>query len=56
MVRANKVRDYLVNHGLTGYVITIDGKGETEPIASNLSLEGRRANRRVELTTAAANN
>ncbi len=48
--RAQYVKDYLLNNGLQGYNISIEGKGETEPIASNLTNEGRSKNRRVEIS------
>ncbi len=48
--RANSVKKYLVSKGVDESVITTDGKGETMPIASNNTKEGRAKNRRVEFT------
>ncbi len=47
--RAASVRSYLVSRGVSPGVISIDGRGEREPIASNESAEGRARNRRVEI-------
>lgn len=47
--RANAVRDYLVRQGIsTGRLSTV-GYGETRPVATNATPEGRQQNRRVEL-------
>ena len=46
--RARAVADYLkTNYGLTAQ---IEGRGETAPVASNATAEGRQANRRVKIT------
>jgi outer membrane protein OmpA-like peptidoglycan-associated protein len=47
--RAQSVRDYLVTKGLPQDLITAQGKGPDDPISDNNSVEGRAANRRVEL-------
>jgi len=47
--RAQAVRDYFVQQGLTANSIEARGFGKTEPIASNDTTEGRAQNRRVEL-------
>ena len=47
--RAQAVRDYLVSLGLPTDRITAVGKGEADPVASNKTVSGRSANRRVEL-------
>ena len=47
--RAQAVRDYFVQQGLTANSIEARGFGKTEPIASNDTAEGRAQNRRVEL-------
>jgi outer membrane protein OmpA-like peptidoglycan-associated protein len=47
--RADAVRDYLVQQGITCDVITASGFGKSEPVASNETPEGRQQNRRVEL-------
>ncbi len=47
--RAQAVRDYLVrNHGLAASRVEAEGMGYLAPVASNLTPEGREANRRVE--------
>ena len=45
--RANAVRDYLVDHGVESELIETRGKGESDPVASNATPEGRQQNRRV---------
>ena len=47
--RANSVRDYLVQKGIPRDLITAEGKGPDNPISDNSSIEGRAANRRVEI-------
>jgi outer membrane protein OmpA-like peptidoglycan-associated protein len=47
--RAQAVRDYLVQQGISADSIAARGLGKTEPIASNDTAEGRQQNRRVEL-------
>lgn len=47
--RANAVKDYLVQQGVGASRIAAFGYGETRPIASNDTQEGRERNRRVEL-------
>lgn len=46
--RANAVKTYLVNSGVDAKKIATTGYGETRPVASNATEEGREANRRVE--------
>jgi len=46
--RAAAVREVLVNAGLTGS-ITVTGRGEADPVATNKTATGRQQNRRVEL-------
>jgi outer membrane protein OmpA-like peptidoglycan-associated protein len=48
--RANTVAQYLISKGLKTERTIIIGAGETRPVASNDSEEGRSMNRRVELT------
>ena len=48
--RAQRVRDYLVLHGLESVPITVDGYGSTRPVADNNTAAGSAANRRVEVT------
>jgi outer membrane protein OmpA-like peptidoglycan-associated protein len=45
--RANAVKDYLESHGVAPGILTAQGFGEDNPIASNATKEGRAANRRV---------
>jgi outer membrane protein OmpA-like peptidoglycan-associated protein len=47
--RAASTRSYLVNRGVDGRRIGIEGMGERYPVASNESAEGRARNRRVEI-------
>lgn len=47
--RANAVRDYLIGKGISGARLTADGSGESRPVASNDTEDGRHQNRRVEL-------
>lgn len=48
--RAISAKDYLVNEkGLDVSMMKWSGKGEYEPIASNLTVDGRARNRRIEI-------
>jgi OOP family OmpA-OmpF porin len=47
--RANAVMNYLVDHGVDASRLSTTGYGESRPIASNQTREGRALNRRVEL-------
>jgi OmpA-OmpF porin, OOP family len=48
--RAVAVQAWLIGHGVVGAMFAkVEGKGETDPIASNRTKEGRERNRRVEL-------
>lgn len=47
--RATTVKEYMVSQGITAAKITISGKGETQPVASNKTNDGRAKNRRVEI-------
>ena len=47
--RAKAVRDYLVKGGVAASRIETVGFGESKPVASNDTDEGRAQNRRVEL-------
>lgn len=46
--RASEVRDYLVGYGIDGGRLDAAGFGESRPVASNDTAEGRELNRRVE--------
>lgn len=48
--RANEVKRYLVSKGLDAAKIKATGKGESNPVASNETAEGRAKNRRVDFT------
>jgi len=47
--RARAVRDYFIKQGIGPERVRAAGFGETRPVASNDTLEGRALNRRVEL-------
>lgn len=48
--RANAVKAYLVKKGVTADKLDAFGFGESNPIATNETAEGRQKNRRVEMT------
>jgi outer membrane protein OmpA-like peptidoglycan-associated protein len=50
--RARAVGDYLTTHGVQSARIATRGFGETQPIASNATPEGKQSNRRVEIKVA----
>jgi OmpA-OmpF porin, OOP family len=47
--RADAVRDFLLQNGVTPAQLTTRGYGKASPVASNNTAEGRQQNRRVEL-------
>jgi len=47
--RSRSVKDALVSYGVDATRIKTDGLGETQPVSSNDTREGRQANRRVEI-------
>ena len=47
--RANSVANYLMAQGLDGRRFYVVGAGESQPIATNDTPEGREQNRRVEI-------
>ena len=47
--RATSVGNYLVNQGVDGRRLAINGFGPNQPIASNATPDGRAQNRRVEI-------
>jgi OOP family OmpA-OmpF porin len=49
MRRAEAVRRWLTEHGIPRDRIIAEGRGESEPVASNETADGRAQNRRVEL-------
>jgi outer membrane protein OmpA-like peptidoglycan-associated protein len=46
--RAKAVKDFLVEKGISESRITTSGMGDTKPVASNKTPEGRAQNRRIE--------
>ncbi|RMH60392.1 MAG: OmpA family protein [Zetaproteobacteria bacterium] len=48
--RAQRVRDYLVQHGIAAARLSTKAFGETRPVADNATADGRAKNRRVELS------
>jgi outer membrane protein OmpA-like peptidoglycan-associated protein len=48
--RARAVMDYLIDKGMPRANIKAVGYGESNPVASNATAEGKKKNRRVELT------
>ena len=51
VLRAQVVADHLVARGVPGGRIQVVGLGADAPVADNATVEGRRANRRTEITT-----
>ncbi len=47
--RADSVRDYLVQQGVSGASVTAVGLGKADPVASNDNDAGRQRNRRVDM-------
>jgi chemotaxis protein MotB len=52
--RADTVMQFLIAQGVNPNLVSAQGFGERDPVASNDTLEGRAQNRRVELTLAGA--
>jgi chemotaxis protein MotB len=50
--RAEAVMEYLISHGVKPDLISAQGHGEADPVASNTTAQGRAQNRRVEVTLA----
>ena len=50
--RATSVANIIVSEGIDAANVSIGGRGDSAPIASNANEEGRRLNRRVEITLA----
>jgi len=53
--RAESVRNYLVSQGIAASRLTIDWKGEREPVDTNATAEGKAQNRRVVITVTPGN-
>jgi outer membrane protein OmpA-like peptidoglycan-associated protein len=51
--RAEAVKSYIVASNVAGSRLSTTGKGESEPIADNTSVDGRSQNRRVEIVIVA---
>lgn len=49
-LRAQKIQNYLFSLQVPRSKVTIDAKGSTVPVKPNINEEGRRTNRRVEIT------
>jgi outer membrane protein OmpA-like peptidoglycan-associated protein len=52
--RAQAVANYFMDGGIAADRLKMEGRGESEPRASNKTREGRQQNRRVEITVSAA--
>ena len=46
--RAEAVKNYLISKNIAAENLSVDGLGSTQPIANNLTAEGRKKNRRIE--------
>ena len=51
--RAKAIYDYLVEKGIDASRLSYEGFGETRPVASNDTVEGRAQNRRIEMVFSA---
>jgi len=54
--RADNVMQFMISRGVNPSLVSAQGLGETDPMASNDTPEGRAKNRRVELTVAGSGN
>ncbi|HXC39227.1 MAG TPA: OmpA family protein [Burkholderiales bacterium] len=54
--RAEAVKAYLISKGIAANRIYTEGKGETQPVASNKTKDGRSKNRRVEVEVVGTRN
>jgi chemotaxis protein MotB len=50
--RADNVMQYMISQGVNPSLVSAQGFGDADPVASNATPEGRAQNRRVELTLA----
>jgi chemotaxis protein MotB len=54
--RANNVMQYMISQGVKPNLVSAQGFGEADPVASNDTPEGKAKNRRVELTLSGGDN
>ena len=54
--RAENVMQFMISQGVNPNLVSAQGFGEADPVASNDTAEGRAQNRRVELTLAGSGN
>jgi chemotaxis protein MotB len=54
--RADNVMQFMVSQGVNPNLVSAQGFGEADPVASNDTPEGQAQNRRVELTLAGSGN
>jgi len=54
--RADNVMQFMISQGVNANLISAQGLGDSDPVASNDTAEGRAQNRRVELTLAGSGN
>jgi len=54
--RADNVMQYMISQGVKPSLVSAQGFGDSNPVASNDTVEGRAQNRRVELTLAGSGN
>ncbi|GAA6151969.1 OmpA family protein [Pseudoteredinibacter isoporae] len=47
--RASSVKSYIAQQGVNGYRVDTEGRGESQPRATNSTADGRSLNRRVEV-------
>jgi chemotaxis protein MotB len=53
--RAENVMEFIISQGVQPSLISAKGFGETDPVASNTTSQGRAQNRRVELSVPGSN-
>ena len=54
--RADNVMQFMISQGVNPKLVSAQGLGEADPVASNDTPQGRAQNRRVELTVAGSGN
>jgi chemotaxis protein MotB len=54
--RADNVMNFMVSQGVNSSLVSAQGFGDANPVASNDTADGRAQNRRVELTLAGSGN